>query len=434
MPGIDNVVSINISRSTKTVTRAGFGIPLILGQHSRFLNSDKIRYYSSLAAVLSDGFLTSDAEYKAAAAAFGQEIKPAKVAIGKRIAAVAQVVTWTPTVQNNTAYTVTINGVLHSYTSDADATANEIVAGLIALINGGSQAPKVTASGTTTLIVTADAAGEPFTYTQSANLAAVLTTPNWGVQEDIQAVIESSSTGNDWYCLILTSRTDLDILLAAGKIETLKKLFLACSGDTNIIGASTSDIASQLKAKTYARTSILYSADQANYPEAAWAGRVLPLDPGSETWKFKTLAGITFDNLTDNQLANADSKYANYYVQIGGISMTSPGKVSANEWIDVIRFIDWLESTMAADVFTLLVNADKVPYTDAGIGQIESLVRGALQKGVRVGGLSDYSVEVPKYADIATNDKQARHLPDVKFDGTLAGAIHDVSITGQVSV
>jgi hypothetical protein len=43
-------------------------------------------------------------------------------------------------------------------------------------------------------------------------------------------------------------------------------------------------------------------------------------------------------------------------------------------------------------------------------------------------------VTVPKVADISAGNKTTRTLPDMKFTGTLAGAIHKVIITGVVSV
>ena len=90
---------------------------------------------------------------------------------------VAQVDTVTvTTVTNSLLYTVTINAVEYSYTSDIDATNDEIVAGLIAAINAGTE--PVTASGTTTVILTADVAGTAFTTTVTAELSVATTTAN----------------------------------------------------------------------------------------------------------------------------------------------------------------------------------------------------------------------------------------------------------------
>lgn len=88
-----------------------------------------------------------------------------------------QVVTVTITAANNTLYTITINGTAYTYTSDASGTVAEINTGLKAAINGDAGCA-VTATGTTTVILTSKTLGLAFTYSVGAKLAAVLTTAN----------------------------------------------------------------------------------------------------------------------------------------------------------------------------------------------------------------------------------------------------------------
>jgi hypothetical protein len=104
--------------------------------------------------------------------------------------AVAQVITVTiASVDNSTEYVVTLNGVPCSFTSDASATEAEINAGLLAAINdsafNGADLPfNVTAvqgATTATIIITANVAGEGFTYAVTAvQLTVALTTANSG--------------------------------------------------------------------------------------------------------------------------------------------------------------------------------------------------------------------------------------------------------------
>lgn len=54
----------------------------------------------------------------------------------------------TPIAQNNTTYTVTINGTAFQFISDADATVAEITAGLVAAINAGAEPVSATDNGT----------------------------------------------------------------------------------------------------------------------------------------------------------------------------------------------------------------------------------------------------------------------------------------------
>ncbi len=67
------------------------------------------------------------------------------------------------TVTNAFNYSVTINGETAVYLSDSDATAAEIVAGLVSAINGLVGAANYTAAATDRLSITSDVAGQEFT-------------------------------------------------------------------------------------------------------------------------------------------------------------------------------------------------------------------------------------------------------------------------------
>nr|BFD67490.1 DUF3383 family protein [Bdellovibrio sp. HAGR004] len=428
---LDQIVNIQITLGSKSVTRAGFGTPLVLGPNGDF-GSDLVRTYTSLPGVAED-FETTDDEYKWAQRLFSQEKKPRQIRIGKRAVKVAQIETLTPTVANTTAYKVTINGEDYEFTSDADATATEIVAGLIALINADPLC-KMSGSGTTTLILTAENPGEANSVSASSNLAIVHTTANHGVIEDIQAL---QQVNDDWYCLILTSRDDLEILQAAAYIEALRKIFIAASDGLSIKTASTTDLGSVLKQKTYNRTALLWSGDEASGPEAAWAGRKLPTDPGSEQWRYASLSGISTDVLNATELANLNAKNVNHYTTVGGVGIVQKGKMASGQWIDVTRFLDWFTARVQEGIYGLLVSVEKVPYTDGGVTSLEAIVRAKIEEGIRVGGISrddGYTVESQKVAEVDPQLRQDRIFPDIAFEFRLAGAIGEVTVKGFVSV
>lgn len=200
----------------------------------------------------------------------------------------------------------------------------------------------------------------------------------------------------------------------------------------------TSSIAFQLFSGGFARTFLLYHQDaDDDFPECAWFGRVLPLEPGSETWKFKTLATISYSNLSTTQSQNARNKKANTYEFIGGRGITREGTVSAGEFIDIIRGVDWLTARIQEFVYSVLVNNNKVPYTNAGIAVIQAEVKRALQLGIDNNFLSsdpEPEVTVPDAASVPPTDKANRILRNVQFNATLAGAIHAVEIQGIVTV
>ena len=64
---------------------------------------------------------------------------------------------------------------------------------------------------------------------------------------------------------------------------------------------------------------------------------------------------------------------------------------------------------------------------------MKASLRAAVNQGILAADPAP-TVTVPKVADVSAADKTARLLPDMKFTGTLAGAIHKVTITGVVSV
>lgn len=89
----------------------------------------------------------------------------------------AQVTTYTPTAGTSATYQVAINGRAFQYLGDGTDTATEVVTALTALINADTDLP-VTASGSSTLILTADTAGVAFLTSATANMSAAATTPN----------------------------------------------------------------------------------------------------------------------------------------------------------------------------------------------------------------------------------------------------------------
>lgn len=254
-----------------------------------------------------------------------------------------------------------------------------------------------------------------------------------------------------WYGLITVDRTKANQLLAAAFVEANKKFYIASSAEAAIVdttdGADATSLAAQVKAAAYDRTAVFYDSDAATqFADAAFIGKILPFTPGSYTAAFKTLAGITADDLTQAQITNATDKNASVYYELGGRNITFEGKVGSGDFIDTIILIDWIESRMKENVFATIAKAKKVPFTNAGITLIENEVKGVLQQAQNNGGLSPtefnnddvqiggYFTSVPALADVSAADKSNRTLRDVKFTAFIAGAIHKNIIEGLITV
>lgn len=430
---ISSIVKVTITKGGPSVTQRGFGVPLILGEHTRFI--ERIRTYQTIQEVDED-FLESDPERVKALAAFSQSVKPEKVKIGRRLTPVAQVTNIAvDNVIDDTEYTVLIDGVPFSFTSGVATTADLIVDGLIIAINAGSLPITLQDNGPD-FDITGDNAGEFFdiNVTADPNLSKTDTVPSIGLASDI---FDIEQIDDDWYFLIITTTTDLDITEAAKAIEARLKVFSAVSRDASILTTAISDIGSELKSRNFARTFLSYISDNDSHPDAAWVGLLAPEDPGSVTWKFKTLAGVAVDNLTSTEKQNAQGKNVNIYTEVGGIAITEEGIVSSGEFIDIIRGIDFLQARIEENVFQTLVDVKKVPYEDAGVDLIKSKISQILQLGIDQQILAPDPTPVvtaPLVVDIPSPTKASRLLPDVRFTATLSGAIHAVEIDGFVQV
>lgn len=440
---ISTVVDVTITRETTSVSQAGFGTMLILGDNGD--PSNLVREYSSLTEV-AENYETTDEEYLAAAAAFSQSPSPDTVKIGHSGTYVAQVqtITFSGDLVASNSVACTIDGVALSATvfaTDHLTTMNALATKIAA--TAGVATATVGGSGNRVITCTAAVAGVPFTITgvvvtlgaSQATAAIATSTANVGVQDALSDIIEED---NDWYALMMTDRTEGHVLLAAAYIETLRKIFITCSSDVDILDStSTTDIAAYFESQNYDRTAVIFNEAPADYPDAAWLGRCLPEDPGEITWKFKTLSGVTASDLSTTDRSDALDKNCNLMTTIGGVDITEEGTMASGEFIDVIRDTDYLQARLEEAVYSRLANLNKIPYTDAGVAIIESEIRAVLNGAVEDGILSSDpapEVEVPKVADVSEVDRAARFLPDITFTATLAGAIHRVEINGTVSV
>lgn len=431
---LEDIVNVQISRETTVVSRKGFGTALILGINKAF--SERIRYYSSLKSVLND-FQSVDKEYICASDLFAQNPAPLQVAIGRRDTSDTSVVT-VDTVLDLTKYTVTINGTGFEFTSDASATAPEIGAGLVALINGGAEPVTATDNLDGTFDLVADVAGVFYSLAVDSNQSIAYTLGDTPAN-DLQAIRDES---DDWYALIYVERTLADQKLLADAIEGMDKIYAIGSADSDIVdttvSADATTIAYYCRANSLARSSVWYLTNGATqYPEAGILGNILPLDPGSYTSAFKTLSSITVDNLSDTKQKNALDKNANIYVTVGGVNITREGKVGEGEWLDIIIGVDWLKARMTERLFGILVNTKKLPYTNDGITAVESEISAQLQEAISQGLITpdeEFIITVPRAEDVSVADKGNRILRNVTFSAVLAGAIHAMVVEGTVSL
>jgi hypothetical protein len=443
---ISNFVSIAITQDTVGVQVPGFGIPLILSHYASF--PERIRFYGAASEVSADGFATTGPEYLAAVAMFSQSPSPEQIAIGRAANKPTQAyLLEVATVRNSHTYTVNVKGegitsTAATYTSDGTATNDEIINGLLAAINGvvGNNyiAATTGGAGTLDLTVTGDVAGEWFSLEVSSvdDLKITQTHSDPGVAADLDAI---KLVDDSWYAVHTAYNSNSYSFAVATWAEANKKLYVFDTSDSDSVTVAVGggDTLDDIKGAAFARTSGGYHPSPAAMMSAALLGKCLALEPGSETWALKTLAGVPAVTLTATHRTNLVNKNANSYQTVAGVNVTFNGETGDGDFIDVQRGLDWVEANIGAEVFATLAGASKIPYTDPGVTLIQAAVSAVLDRAVARGIFADSPapvVTVPRVANVSTANKSARILPDVKFSATLAGAVHKVNVTGVVSV
>ena len=432
MGNINNVVEVNITRQTKTVSRQGFGIPLIIGSNCNF--TERIRAYSSLSGVAED-FDETAFEYKMAQKIFSQAIHPTQIKIGRcGVPVKMKLNAKIAVVANNTDYTIKLNDISFTINSGASATGASIATALAGAVNAGTE-PVTATPSTDSVNLEADAAGIDFTLSVSKNIN--ISSVNEYSENLVTAFNAIRAEDDDFYFVLLTNRTKAEIEEIAQAVEATTKMLIACTCDSNAKETGTTDILSVLKGFKYDRSHTVYTEHPEDAVDAAWDAVMAPKTPGQATWKFKSLSGVRADKLTDSELAIVIGKNGNVYDTISGTNLTREGVVASGEYTDIIHGTDWITVNVQAEVYDALINQDKIPFTKAGLDVIRNKILAVLNRAVSNGILKEDpapSVAVPEINDISNTDKATRFLDNITFSGFYKGAIHKVKISGNLSV
>lgn len=435
-----DLIKVNISVSSANPTRPSFGRVLIMAANLPATFQGLTQIYGSLEELTAAGFPVTHPAYLAASILLSQKPSVSDFKIGRRSTATVQTlsiyVASAPIA--GAIYRVKVGSTEASYTALISDTPTTIAAALAALIDTD---PVVIATSTANVVLlTRSSAGLTDVANWSSNLSIGNTSADPGIAADLAAV---KAADNDWFGVVLDSNSKNEVLSAAAWCEANRKMFSTDTSDGVIWdGASTTDLASQLKAFAYANTHLIFCGKKLlSYAGAGMFGAVFTDGPGSVTWKFKTMRGVPADDrfsLTTGQSAAIRAKHGNVYSEISGIPLTEEGKTSSGEYADVTHFVFWQESTIQLRVFVLFARSKKIPFTDAGIAQVVTEVRGGLQEGFDAGGLADApgpeDVKAPKALATSPLDRAARRLRPVTFTMRLAGAIHSLEVTGTLTV
>ena len=441
---LNDLINVSISASATLPSQANFGVPLVAVYHTHY--ADLVRYYSDLPSLVADGFTVLDNAYKAVSEILDQNPTVAQYAIGRRTSVDLQVLQLTLT------STSALDTYKATFVDQAGASHNLSVASTgVPATDGPTVATAITGftlAGCTVThsgaVVTLTHTAGNFTDIQAWNvlnnqiLQLADTTVDPGLATDLNNILAAD---NGWYGLCLGNNSPALVEAAMGWVETNKKLGAFNCSDTGIILATGGNVALATMASGYSRSIGIYSGSQLkSFAGAAALGRNFPPLPGSETWAYKDLTGVTADKLTQNAINNVIAANWNYFTTIKGSRVMIPGWSPVGEFIDIVQGIDWFTDLLQTDLLALFVGTSKVPFTDAGGDQVLAVIKSDLQHAVQ----QDFadpgdettpapSAFVPKVATISASNRAARKFVGSTFSFKLAGAIQSLTLTGTVT-
>lgn len=271
-----------------------------------------------------------------------------------------------------------------------------------------------------------------------AALSIAQTHADAGIATDLAAINLATKA---WYGLVTLYNSKAIVEAAAAWVESNTKLYAAATLDsacaTVTESSSATDVGHDIKAAAYARTWAFHHPSNDQFVDAAEFGKFFPVSPGGETWRMKTLAGVTVEAYTEAELTNLRDRYMHYYYDVGGVNVVGGDAMTgAGEFIDTVRGLDWYTSELQAKLANLVISQWKVPMTNPGIDSVAAKVRQQNKAGIVAGLIREGTdtVTVPDIADISTEDKLARELAGVSSQFDLAQAIHHITVNVTANV
>ena len=448
MADLDRIVNVTITKATAVPSLPSFNTILIAAEFLAalpvvpFTALERVRVYTSLASISTD-FGAGHVITLMATGIFSQSPSVQTVYIGRKKTGADGTETWSAALTAMNLYNSGWYGIItpDRVLANQEAIAVWVEANQKFYLADTSDANMLSGTGTIadyikaanyvrSMAVYSGKAiwNDSVLFTQDAafvNLNSALITLN-GVA--LAPVVMVGTPATDYAAIKLAIETIWTTAVVT--VNATAKTILIVANGLQFNGANS--IITTLGASQPVTTATLPDNASATWIAAAWFGKVFPYDPGVINWAFKTLSGIAADGLTGTQITTLRAKNANCYSSIAGVSITQFATIGSGDYADITQGLDWLKSTIQTNIFTLLINATKVPFTDIGIQQIVGQLRAALQAGVAAGIIIDPVVAFPAASDVTAVDKAARNLPDVTFTATLVGAINTVTINGTV--
>lgn len=250
---------------------------------------------------------------------------------------------------------------------------------------------------------------------------------------------------NDWFYLMCTSHEDVtnDVKTLSDWTAANGKFYVATNDNADTVA----DIIARLGTLQSENTVFFSHKKPETYPDAGLLGRMSTYYPGAANWNFKTLNLIEPSGYTSSEILELEAAKAICYMEKRGINVTTAGWTTSGAYADIVLGKAKLKARVEEEIFSTMVNTDKITYDDPGIALVVSTLDKALRteakpengiiawSGSQPGeGKPLYSISAPSRADISKTDIANRKLPNVNWNATIAGAVDIVEVNGVLQL
>lgn len=458
---LSNIVTVDVTVSPAAAQANSFNQGLIVGNSGVIPpvgSNPRLRAYTTLTAILADGFTSDDPEYIAAQLYFSQTPKPVTVWIGAQVpSAISAAIPHTGNA--GTGYVVgDIVGVTQSGANGGFLR--------VASIGGGG--------AVATLQTIVGEQGEQYTV---GTALATTGGSGTGLEVDITAIGESALqaveacriASNIWYGVMVCGAADADCLAISQWADPLWQTtrFYPATSTVGVANGVSNTLALELQALNL-RVLLTYATTQSDlYPNNAYvAAAVMGVDMGSNTglagsfytMAHKQLQGIAPEPLTQTQYQNLLTANCNVYGNFNPYTLYEAGFLSNGDPSFFWLYLAVLCAQLQIDVMNVLIGVPALPQTNSGEHQLIQGANVACQNLANIGFISGgtwngvdfsivgvsiangqalpsgYIIQAQPYSQQSPSDRAAGKAMPLYVFITTAGAVQSVVIGVNVQL
>lgn len=216
------------------------------------------------------------------------------------------------------------------------------------------------------------------------------------------------------------------------KPETIKKLSEHAQANNKIYAVTVGEEEQVAISETMSNTFAVYhETDKAGECLAV----VMSYDVGEKTAKFEVLQGIAESNLSNKSVESLIKKNINCYINKLGTAQIHDGRLATGEFIDTLLVEYFIRFRMEEALQNVALRNKKIPYTNQGIGMMVGVVESVLKEAENRNMIveNQYRIDYKRREACTPEEVAKRDYSHIKWVATLAGAVHNGTITGMLS-